>query len=412
MGILIAIRRNLATDLISIDRRELPLEDAHEITTILEDISIDFPENMLEMGKMMTEVYLNLFIFENNLRNFIEGVSIKSFGIDYWEKLNINKNLGKKIKARKKDEMLYKWLSSRGDSDLLYTDLDDLRVIISSNWKILFKNFFPKETWIITYLGDIYKIRNKIAHNVPIEENERNTVQTLINNIYNQLEVRIKYITLFGEIRSHPLLEEDKYDDSATSYKIDFDLIFNYFNMIEKGEIPAKNLESTFYTIDHELKKLEIMADIDHKDLVKLENIIKRLLVYIKKVDDRIEYRILEVLHSYTFHEKTMIILKNQGYTYFVKLFEKGKDYSDLLRILDLFGYFDDKIENILVSAIENNKASFLGSFSVSIDFSQHMDKRINIIRALNQHLAIVPEKNKNLIDKIKSIIRKFERSK
>ncbi|GAH11156.1 unnamed protein product, partial [marine sediment metagenome] len=174
----------------------------------------------------------------------------------------------------------------------------------------------------------------------------------------------------------------------------------------------GKNLESTFYAIDRELKKISIKDDLENKELVKLENVVKRLLDYIKKVDDNIEHRIIEVFHSFTYHGKTTLILKNQGYTYFVKLFEGGKDYTDLLRILDLFGHFDDKIENVIVNAIISNKASFLGSFLVSIDFSRHMDKRISIIRSLNHQLAKIPESNKNLIDKIKTIIRKFERSK
>ncbi|MFW9970595.1 MAG: Swt1 family HEPN domain-containing protein [Candidatus Odinarchaeota archaeon] len=146
----------------------------------------------------MAEVYFNLFIFENRLRDFIEEVSIKSYGNNYWKELKINKRIGTQIKNRKKDENLYKWLPIRGDSDIYYTDFDDLRVIISSNWKI-FQPYFPKENWIIIYLEDLYKIRNKIAHNIPIEEDERNTVKTLLNNIYSRLEIDLKYINLFSE---------------------------------------------------------------------------------------------------------------------------------------------------------------------------------------------------------------------
>ena len=116
----------------------------------------------------------------------------------------------------------------------------------------------PKENWIVAYLEVLYKIRNKIAHNIPIEENERNTVETLLNNIYDQLEVNIRYITLFRELYP-PFIQKEIEDEEEfyPEYKevytkreiIDFELIFNYLDMIEKGEIPDENLNNTFHTI-------------------------------------------------------------------------------------------------------------------------------------------------------------------
>ncbi len=415
MGILIAIKRNLASNLIAIKESGLNYERKIDLLTNFEEISIDFPKKMLEKGKAMTEVYFNLFIFENYIRNFIEEVSIKAYGKNYWEKLSIKINIKNKIVSRKKNESLYKWLSTRGDSDLYYTDFDELRVIISNNWEI-FQMHFPKETWIITYLEDLYKIRNKIAHNIPIEESEKNTVKTHINNIYNQLEVNLKYVKFYSEVSAQYLLEEDEddyyYEEKGKHpelYKVDFELTFNYLDMIEKGDIPYDNLNSTFHTIGRELQKLKRTEDIDQQELAKLENICKRLLSYMKDVDDKIEQRVLEVFHSFTFNEKTAGILKNHGYAFFIKLFEMEKYHTDLLRILDLFGYFDNKIENLLVSAIKNNNARFLNSFLVSINFSRHKGIRINIIRTLNHQLAKVASNNKNLKDAIKNIIWKFE---
>ncbi|KKL26651.1 hypothetical protein LCGC14_2393150, partial [marine sediment metagenome] len=58
MGILIAIRRNLATDLIAI-KSNLNYENKIDVLTNFEDISIDFPKKMIDIGKTMTEVYFN-----------------------------------------------------------------------------------------------------------------------------------------------------------------------------------------------------------------------------------------------------------------------------------------------------------------------------------------------------------------
>jgi len=359
----------------------------------------------------MTEVYFNLFIFENYLRNFIEEVSIQVYGIKYWEKLKIKPKIGKKIRNRKKNESLYKWLSTRGNSDLFYTDFDELRLIISSNWEI-FKSHFPKENWIIIYLEDLYKIRNKIAHNIPIEKTERNTVETHLNNIYNQLEADLKYIKFYSEFSPQYLLEEDEndyyYEEKGKHpelYKVDFELIFNYLEMIEKGEIPDENLNNTFHAIDREVMKLNRRSDIKQQDSIKFENIIRRLLAYMKKKEENIEYRVMGILYSFTFSQKTLEILKSQCSGYFFKLFEKGRYYQNLLRILDLFEYFNDKIENLLMSAIKKNKIGLLNELLRTINFSRFKVDRIEMIRTLNQQLANIKNNNKDLKDTVKKII-------
>lgn len=417
MGILIAIRKNLYTDLIAINRIDLPYENKIEILTNFEEISIDFPKKMLEMGKSMAEVYFNLFIFENHIRYFIEEVSIKSYGTNYWKKLKINPNIGNKIRKRKKDEILYRWLSTRGDSDLFYTDFDDLRVIISSNW-VIFQNYFPKENWIITYLEDLYRIRNKIAHNIPIEENEKNTVETLLNNIYNQLEVDLKYIKFFSEESRQIIFreyedEDDYYLDDQEEYQelyeIDFELIFDYLDMLEKGEIPYENITNTFNALDREVQKLSRIDIINQHDITNFEEICKRFLNYMKDIEEYTEHRVLSVLFSFTYSTKTSEILKNQGYSYLVSLFEKGKQNSTLLRILDLFGYFDHKIGTLLISSIEKNDTNLLNNLLGAIDFSRYKDKRKDFIRTLNKELAKNKSDNPKLVDVIKEIIRKFE---
>ena len=393
MGILTAIERNLSTGSISINKTNLRYENKIQIITDFEEISIAFPKKSIEMGKIMTEVYFNLFIFENHIRAFIEIVSIKSHGMDYWDKLKINQKIGKNVRNRKKDETLYKWLSVRGESNVYYTDFDDLRVIISSNWEI-FKSFFPKESWIITYLEDLYKIRNKIAHNIPIEENERNTVETLLNNIYNQLEVNLKYVNLFREEFTTTMLEEiDDEDDFYPEQKekyiklkiVDFELIFNYLDMIENGEIPIENLNNTLYVIDREVQKVNNNNDINQQDIVKFDRICERLLILMSSKDENFEYRVLSVLFSFTFNPITTLILKNHCYLYFIELFENEKNYSNLIRILDLFEYFNDKLENLIFNAIEKNDVVLLHEFLQNINFSKYKDKRIDIIRTLNR---------------------------
>lgn len=52
----------------------------------------------------MAEVYFYLYCIENSLRLFIEKVALNKLGENYFEKLQINSNIEKNIKGRKRKE--------------------------------------------------------------------------------------------------------------------------------------------------------------------------------------------------------------------------------------------------------------------------------------------------------------------
>jgi len=141
----------------------------------------------------MTKSYFNLYLIENFLRIFIEETAKSIYNEDYWDELTIRKEVKRKINERREEERKNKWLSLRGDSNIFYTDFEDLKKIISSNWE-LFKNNFPKEVWITSRLEDLYKLRNRIAHNSYLNENDQKTIETYVNHIYSQLSTKQRYV--------------------------------------------------------------------------------------------------------------------------------------------------------------------------------------------------------------------------
>lgn len=150
-------------------------------------IDFKFPADIIDKGNEMTNSYLNLYLLENFLRIFIEYMAINRFGKDFWDNLIIRKEVKRNVSERLQKEKKNKWLSLRGKSKIFYTGFDDLRKIIISNWEILFKDFFPKETWITSRLEDLYELRNRIAHNSYLDKNDQNTIETYANHIYKQL---------------------------------------------------------------------------------------------------------------------------------------------------------------------------------------------------------------------------------
>lgn len=150
-----------------------------------------FPKDIIQKGKEMTDAYFNIYLIENFLRLFIEKVAISAYGYNYIDKIKIGSNLNKKIEERKSDEKRKQWLSIRGDSNLFYIDLIDLKTIISSNWE-LFKVNFPKESWITSKMEELYDLRIKVAHNSYLDQHEQNTLESTINSIYRQLNIDFK----------------------------------------------------------------------------------------------------------------------------------------------------------------------------------------------------------------------------
>ena len=149
-------------------------------------VRITASDDIIKKGKEMVEVYFYFYCIENSLRLFIEKVALNKFGEDYFEKLQINSNIEKNIKGRKRKEEKNKWLSVRGDSELFYLDFEDLEKIIMNNWN-LFRNYFPDQKWITSKLSEMADCRNLIAHNSFIDEDGRNLLRTYYVNILKQI---------------------------------------------------------------------------------------------------------------------------------------------------------------------------------------------------------------------------------
>lgn len=188
----------LGYDVVDIDF--LPLIDDIALNTPfegLEDIFYTFPEEIInqtltedikQKGKEMAEVYLALYYIENSLRQFIENIGINKYGKNYFDQLEINREIKNNIKGRKEKETKNNWLGIRGDSDLFYLDFEDLSKIIMNNWSI-FKPYFPNQNWITTKINEMAYCRHFVAHNSYIKEHGRNVIKTNYISISNQLNL-------------------------------------------------------------------------------------------------------------------------------------------------------------------------------------------------------------------------------
>ena len=141
--------------------------------------------DLIQKGKSMSEVYLYLYCIENSLRIFIETVLKENYGDAYFSQ--VSDGIKRTVTFRKENEQRNKWLSLRGYSDIFYLDFKELSSIIRSNWKI-FEKYFPSQEWITSKINDLSEVRNLIAHNSFVSEQERKLMKSYFEIILKQID--------------------------------------------------------------------------------------------------------------------------------------------------------------------------------------------------------------------------------
>lgn len=141
------------------------------------------PQDLLNKGRQMSDVYLYLYCIENSLRIFITEI-MKA------EPLNVPTKVRETINKLKDSEKESKYLPIRGDNDFYYCDFIQLEKIIVANWNI-FGKYFPNknEHWINVMVDELYKIRCLVAHNSFVSEHERQSLKVYYKNITLQLKL-------------------------------------------------------------------------------------------------------------------------------------------------------------------------------------------------------------------------------
>lgn len=102
-----------------------------------------------------------LYVFENNVREFLRGLLEENFGEEWWRK-GVPPKIRASCAARREEALD----EERGADLLLFADFHDYRLIIESN-KNIFANFIDTKEWC-KKLSEMEPIRNAIAHNRPL----------------------------------------------------------------------------------------------------------------------------------------------------------------------------------------------------------------------------------------------------
>src|SRR5208282_58755 len=125
------------------------------------------PKKFVDDATKMASVYPVVYIFENSVRNLISNVMTSKHEEKWWE-TNVGAKIKEKVKGRMDNEDKNRWHGRRGAHPIFYTDIDELKSIITANWSD-FEDMFPNLQWVTGKIDEIEMSRNVIAHNNPLE---------------------------------------------------------------------------------------------------------------------------------------------------------------------------------------------------------------------------------------------------
>jgi len=128
------------------------------------------PKKFVDDATKMASVYPVVYIFENSVRNLISNVMTSKHEEKWWE-TNVGAKIKEKVKGRMDNEDKNRWHGRRGAHPIFYTDIDELKSIITANWSD-FEDMFPNLQWVTGKIDEIEMSRNVIAHNNPLEDRD------------------------------------------------------------------------------------------------------------------------------------------------------------------------------------------------------------------------------------------------
>ncbi len=134
----------------------------------------NLPTSVLTDAERMTKIYPYLYIFENSIRYFIKNTLETKYGDNWWDQ-KVKTRIRSKVETRQDQEGGNRWHGKRGRHQIFYTDIDDLRQIITSNledFRDKLPNVRQPTEWFINRIQEIELSRNIVAHHNPLSEND------------------------------------------------------------------------------------------------------------------------------------------------------------------------------------------------------------------------------------------------
>jgi Swt1-like HEPN len=140
-------------------------------------------------AQRMAEVYPVLYVFENSVREFIDGHLTKAYGTDWWDdpKL-VPRAVRDNVEKVRNAEAVNRAHTSRKAPPIYYTMLGDLvNIVISEKGARVFKRpMFPRPTWFPELVQSAEVTRNIFAHMNPLQKRDIRRLEDALSDWLDQ----------------------------------------------------------------------------------------------------------------------------------------------------------------------------------------------------------------------------------
>ena len=124
--------------------------------------------------RMAQRVYPLLYVFENSVREFVDGHLTTAYGKDWWDRPKlVGKGARDAFKRNKEAQGRNRWVERKNQRPIYYTELGHLADIITSEegWNV-FNPIFDDQSWVKSHVRAFELPRNVVAHmNLLLEKN-------------------------------------------------------------------------------------------------------------------------------------------------------------------------------------------------------------------------------------------------
>lgn len=213
-----------------------------------------------------------------------------------------------------------------------------------------------------------------------------------------------------GELEDQEMDEyEDVFITSEVLRRPNIKLIETYLEFINNSEISSEDLYDRFNRIYWEVSQYRNLKEISEEEeeigLKIIQTICKNLLIQKERY---LITKFLEILYNLGLIEIFLKPLKSKCFNTFVQFYENKNYNSDLIQLLDTFGYFKN-VEKEISRAINDMNYDLLEKFKI-ITFSAYKSEGLTLVKALqSKQIELSDSEDTKLKDLIRRIMKNIE---
>lgn len=161
----------------------VPSEEAEQ--DLLREGIAEFSLALRSPALRMARLYAVLYCFENSVRELVTVKLLENHGADWWDKC-VPPKVRALAESRKLAAEKNSWLEGAPASLLHYVEFGQLSDTIIHNWEA-FSDLVPSQHWLKQRFDELERVRNFIAHNRLLLDNEFERIEMYVRDWNKQV---------------------------------------------------------------------------------------------------------------------------------------------------------------------------------------------------------------------------------